>query len=221
MEPHFTENEDVEKVKRWWREYGRSIVIGVVVGLLIMAGVRAWMAHQEETAQTASALYAQLTQAVSAENDEAALDIAQRLEGEYGSTPYADLAAFVSAQLKVDAGTPAEAIEPLQGVVEGGATEELRQIARLRLARVLLAVEQPDEALEVLAGTEPGAFSAHYDLVRGDIHTAQNRPRDAREAYDRALSALPEDDPTRRAVQMKRDDLPVGTQQAAGEDANQ
>lgn len=217
MEPHFTENEDVEKVKRWWREYGRSIVIGVVVGLLVMAGVRAWMEYQKETAQAASALYAELNQAAESGEEQTVLELAARLQDEYGGTPYADLAAFAQAQIKVEAGAPADAVEPLERVARNGATQELRQIGRLRLARALLAADRPDAALSTLAESEPGSFAPHYDAVRGDIYAAQERPQDAREAYERALSALPADDPMRRLLQMKRNDMQVAQNQVSDE----
>lgn len=209
MEPHFTEHEDVEKVKRWWREYGRSIVVGVVIGLLIMAGVRAWMAHKEESAQVASALYGQLSQAAASEDEDAVQELAARLQDEYGGTPYADLAAFVQARLKVEAGAPAEAVEPLERVARQGATEELRQVARLRLARAQLAADRPDAALSTLAEGEPGSFASHYEAVRGDIYAAQERQQEARAAYERALAGMPSDDPMRQLLQMKRDDLRV------------
>ena len=52
-----TEDQQLEELKKWWKENGSSIITGVVLGLAILFGARAWFAWQERTAQQASAVY--------------------------------------------------------------------------------------------------------------------------------------------------------------------
>ncbi len=207
MEPHFSEDDDVERVKRWWREYGRAIVIGVVIGLLVMAGTRYWMDYQQGRAQHAALAYEQVMAALEAGDYAKVVERGQGLREHYEGTPYADLAALAIARAQVANGHPDAAVAPLKAVAEGGAMAALKEVAQLRLARVLLASGKPQEALDRVKSVQAGAFRAQFEALAGDAHRALNQPKQAREAYERALAAMAPDDALRQAVQIKRNEL--------------
>lgn len=219
MEPRFSDDDEVETVKRWWREYGRSIVVGVTLGLLAMAGFRAWLGYQEERSQSASLAYTRVLEALNADDRAQVLEHGRVVVDEYSGTPYADLARFAMARVRVEEGGAAEAAELLRSVVANGATEALRQLARLRLAQALLAAGQAEQALSVLAEGEPGSFAARYAAVRGDIHAAQGRTAEAHEEYGQAIAQLPADEPLRMLLELKRNDLALGSDAAGQESA--
>lgn len=207
MEPRFSEEDDVEKVKRWWRDYGRAIVVGVIIGLLVMAGWRYWGDYQQRHAQQAALAYEQVLSALQAGKPDHVVELARELREQYGSTPYADLAALAMARAEVQSGHPDKAVEPLRAVAEGGAMGALKEVAQLRLARVLLATGKPQEALDVVKGVEAGAFRAQFETVAGDAHAALGQAQAAREAYERALAAMAPNDSLRGTVEMKRNEL--------------
>jgi predicted negative regulator of RcsB-dependent stress response len=67
-----------------------------------------------------------------------------------------------------------------------GRTEDpqLALVARLRLARVQLALSKPDDALATLsAAKDAGAFEPRFQEVRGDIHLAKGDREAALKAY--------------------------------------
>jgi predicted negative regulator of RcsB-dependent stress response len=63
----------------------------------------------------------------------------------------------------------------------------LRDIARLRLAAVLLDEKAYDEALRALEAKHSSAYESQFAALRGDILVAKNQPADARAAYQLAL----------------------------------
>jgi len=84
--------------------------------------------------------------------------------------------------------------------------ENIRQLARLRLARVLREQGETAQALDVLAGPFPEAFEAAVEELRGDLYLAQGERDQAREAYRKALAA-PAGGGDRDLLQMKFNEL--------------
>jgi len=83
----------------------------------------------------------------------------------------------------------AKAAERLRAVMDHSEDEQLRVVARLRLARVLLADNKADDALAVVQKAPDGAFAARYDEVRGDGLFAKGEKGSALDAYRAALTA--------------------------------
>ena len=64
MAAHLTEEEQIEALKRWWKDYGTTVLIAAVVGL---GGFFAWnqyQAHQVRKASDASEVYEKFAAAV-------------------------------------------------------------------------------------------------------------------------------------------------------------
>ena len=215
MDEFLSEREQVEVLRRWWRENGGWIIGGLVVGIAALFGWRAWSAHQLEQAEAASAIYGELLAAVDRGDREQGLSIAATLAEDYSGTPYADHAGLALAKLHMDAGEADAAAAALQAVLESTGDAELAHIARLRLARVRLQQGQPEAAVELLEDVDEGGFAALYAALRGDIHVARDDVEAARAAYRRALAIDAPGIIDRNVVQMKLDALGSGAE--AGE----
>ena len=189
MEDDFlTDEQQADQVKSWLRQNGPFLIAGVVLGLAGLFGWNQWQRYQEQRAEAASALYDQLLQSVGEQRVEVAAGQLQQLESEFASSAYVDQARLSMAGLYVSRIKPEEAIARLQLVVDKGAAEEIRNIARLRLARLLSAGEKHEEALKVLNVSGTGAFAPLFHDVRGDVYYAMGKLPEARSEYEQALN---------------------------------
>jgi predicted negative regulator of RcsB-dependent stress response len=207
MSDHLIEQEQVEQIKQFLRTYGKPIIAGVVVGLLIMFGWRYYQAEKALMNAQASAAYEKLLRDVNDDNAQAIHSDATQLIKEYKSTPYAQQASFILARQAVYDGDYDAAIEHLQWVLDEADQPSMRQAARLRLARVLSAKQRYDEALQIITKVEDPAFQMAVDEVQGDILLAKGDHRGAQLAYQAALSQLKKADFNYPLLQMKYDDL--------------
>lgn len=215
MDEFLSEREQVEALRRWWNENGRWIIGGLVVGVAVLFGWRAWNSHQAEQAEAASTIYGELLTAVEAGNRDRAMSLQDELAREFARTPYADQAGLALALLHINAGDPESAAGALTNVLAATGDEELAHVARLRLARVRLEQNQPEAALQVLAGAEEASFAPLYAHVRGDILIANGDLEGARAAYRQALAVGEPGVIDRNLVQMKLDALGVAVEAPA------
>jgi len=191
VEVYRDENEQVEALRRWWSENGRSIVIGVVLALGLGFGWQGWQKYSQEQADAASDIYQAMIQNIALPDSAAAAELAQRLKSEFGSTTYAQFAALHLAADAVNAGELTEAQAQLRWVL-GKASQgsDMAQVAQLRLARVLAAAGENEQALAILAETPANAYRAAYAVARGDVLRAQGERDAARQAYSDAQALL-------------------------------
>jgi predicted negative regulator of RcsB-dependent stress response len=188
VESYRTEEEQLEALKRWWSENGRSIVITVVLTLSAVLGWQAWQGRQQQVAEGAALLYEQMLARMSTaqgeQNSTGVEQLARQLKEDYGSGVYARFAALHLARLAVERGDLQAAAEELRWVIERAeAASELAAVARLRLARVLAAQGETESALQILAERTVSGFAGAYAAARGDILLAAGRRDEAREAY--------------------------------------
>src|SRR5207244_6277705 len=106
----------------------------------------------------------------------------QRLE-RFSATAYAPRGALLYAKLLYDAGDKTAAKAQLQWVIEHGGEDELKSVARFRIAQILLDEKQYDEALKTLDATTDPAFAAIYSDLKGDILATAGKTTEARAAY--------------------------------------
>ena len=200
METFTSDDQTEEAVKQWWKENGKSIIAGAVIGIGAVLGWQGWQAHVTQQGREAAAVYDKMFASL-VTAPEAATQEAQVLVTEYGSTPYAALAELAMAKLKVESGDSAAAMEHLRKAMASAKMPEIQAVARLRLARLTADGGKPDEALALLA--EVNGFSASGEEVRGDILLAQGKRDEAKAAYQKALEA----GGNQATLRMKLDDL--------------
>ncbi len=216
MDTLTTEEQQLAAIKQWWKENGSSIVTGVVLGLAVLFGGKAWFAYQERNAQTASNIYAAMMRALQAGDALNTGEKAGLLLADYGNTPYASLGALALARIRLEEGEADAARGQLQWVLDNSDSAIFRDIARLRLARVLIAGGELDAATAVVGQTESaGAFNALFTEVRGDIQRARGDLTGASDAYQQALAAMPPGTQERDLLQLKYTDALAAASSAA------
>jgi len=199
------EQEQLEDLKAWWKQWGNTIagvVIAVCAGVIAVQGWRWWTGQQ---AEKASVFYNAVSDAVRSNDTAKAKDAMAQLADKYGGTPYAPRASLIVAATLFDAGDKAGAKAQLQSVIDRDSEDELKQIARLRLAAIQLDDKQYDDALRTLDAKHDDAFAGIYADMRGDILVAAGRNAEARAAYQTALARFDARSPYRNFVQVKLD----------------
>lgn len=214
MDELLSEKEQIERMRSWWSEYGAYVIGGVVLGALILFGFNYYQSAQVKEQVAASELYDDLTDEIVAGDLDAAEAIVTELADKHGRSTYLAQARLALARLYMDKNRDLDAAESLRALLAMDGYEPFKSVARLRLAKILLYQDRPDEALGVLEGHGGGAFSARYAEVRGDAYVALGRFTEARAAYE---AAMLEQSPVvdRALVQLKLLDLPEDDAQAS------
>lgn len=182
-----TEEEQVEALKRWWKENGRSTMTGVIVGIVIIVGWNIWQDYKHNQSLQASALYAQLLSAQNDGNLESAEKIAERIRGQFGGTAYSAYAGLFDAKIKVQRGDLDAAKQSFEAVIKS-AEDEIAHVARLGVIRILLAKGEYEQGLQMIAEANYGdGFAGAYDELKGDLYVALDRLGEARTAYQSAV----------------------------------
>lgn len=211
------DEEQLEAIKKWWDENGKSLVFGGVLALVGVFGYQAWQTQVRETGEAASAVYEDMLAAITLDSPFATIGeeqlttgrfLANQLKEQHADSTYAHFAAMFLARLAVDEGDLDAAKQELNWAIDNGMDESLVVIAKMRLARVHLAAGDADAGLGVLSGVEPGEHVASFEEARGDLYLAKGDQALARESYKVALDSL-EDDDVRPMLQMKLDDMSI------------
>ena len=201
-----TDDEQVEKLKKWWEENGRSVIAGIIIGVGGLFGYRYWVDLQEDAAEAASTHFVQMMEALKASDSAGVTDQADTLISEYSNTEYATLARFALARNLVENEKFDQAKIQLEKIIGSEGDTPLGFLARKRLAAIQLQSAQPEQALATLSVEFPPAFSAGVDELKGDIYVQQGKIDEAAKAYREALSANP-GPANGEFLQQKLDDL--------------
>jgi predicted negative regulator of RcsB-dependent stress response len=189
VEIYDTEEEQVEALKRWWKANGQSTIAGLIVGIALILGWNYWQGYKKERALQASALYDQLMKTLNEDNKDSAEKMAERLQEQFQATPYASYAGLFQAKIKVQQGDIAAAKQVLEKIARDS-NNELSNVAKLRLVRLMLAAGEYEQGLKLIAEVDPSSassFSGNYDELVGDLYVALDRLDEARTSYQKAL----------------------------------
>ena len=187
MNEYLTEQEERALLKKWWNDYGKSIAIAIVVGLAASYGWRYWQQHKLQRAERASAIYQQLVAADTQAKQDQVEQLAAELQNHYAKSPYATLANFHLAADAVNAAQYQKALINLRWVRDHSNSPEFKQIARLRSARILLQLKQPQSALDTVKPVEDSSFQGLIDQVQGDAYSALGQKAQAKAHYQAAM----------------------------------
>lgn len=201
------EQEQIDALKAWWRQYGRLVIAAVIAFIVGVAGVQGWLYYKTQLANKASDVFAELEEAVRVGDAKRTGDLSKRLVSDYARTAYAARGALLAAKASVEAGDAKGAEEQLRWAVDNARDEPVRALANLRLAALLLDGQRYDDALKVLSAAHPEPFAALFADARGDVYVAAGKTPEARLAYQAALDKLPKSNTYRNVVEVKRDAL--------------
>lgn len=201
------EQEQLEAIKDWWKQFGNMVVLAVVACALTVTTFYGWRYYRHQQSLAAVTLYEQLESAQRANELKRVRDIAAQITGQYGSTAYAGMAALAAARASFTAGDLAAAKTQLQWVIDHAKEDEMRDVARLRLAGILLDEKNYAEALKLAEAKPVEPFSVLYADMKGDILVAQGKVAEARAAYQQALAKSDANQPYHQILQLKLDAL--------------
>ncbi|WP_267256832.1 YfgM family protein [Coxiella endosymbiont of Ornithodoros maritimus] len=185
-----SDQEQIEMIKKWWRDYGRLIALVIVIGLLIGFGWRYWRHHQLEKTEHASTLYIQLQILASQNSWDKTKPLTDRLIKDYGKTPYATMASFLNVKRAVEQNHLPSALDQLQWVMKNATVPDLKQLARLRASRILLAENRLKAALNLLQTVDDQAYQPLVDEIKGDIYAAMGNRESAKQFYETAQKSM-------------------------------
>lgn len=219
VDEYMNEDDQAEVVKRWWRDNWLWVLSGIVLGL---AGLTGWQYYQRYVAQRSEAAANTLNQFAAAlvTDTNKATALMNEMTTKYDATPYAPLAHLLQAQHAVEVEDLAGAETALRAVMADNRDPELTQVAKLRLARVLIEQGKQDEALTLLDVSKPSGFTAQMHEIRGDALLSKQDQAAAIAEYQAALAAFQTDSSADVSLlQLKLADLGVSTHSSEGQTA--
>ena len=221
MDEFLSEKEQIAQIRQWWGENGMYIIAGLVVGIAGLVGWNQWQQYRETRAGEGSEAYTAMSEALENATAVTAFEVGARLISEYQDTPYADLAGFALAKYHVGQSEAELAAGYLSGVLENTRDEEIRHIARLRLARLQMEQAEYATALQTLAIPDPGRFAARYHELRGDAHFGLVDQATARDEYRQALGLFEQGVVNTQLLQMKLDSLAEELSEESSEESSE
>ena len=189
MSVYMTEEEQIEALKKWWKKYSNTIIITFSLILLVLAGYKYWNWNRENTQLLASNTYEHMMFSFSNQESDKVKSYANKLIDDYSGTIYADVAHLTLAKQFIDKGEVTQGKEELQHVINQGNTKAIKQIASIRLARVLLSEKKYNQALKQLEDVKYESFQPMISELRGDIYAATGKYPQAYTAYKEAIAA--------------------------------
>jgi len=204
-----SEEEQLNQMRSWWSEYGSFVIGGIVIGASLLFGINYYQSKTLQSQLDASVAYEKLVKHVfSGRLDDAELTEIE-IATSYSDTIYVAQAGLAMARLYMDQNRDQDAADALRGVVDGNGDDELKGVARLRLARIYLYQDKAEEVVNLLTGEEGDAFSVVFGEVLGDAYTMLGRTAEAADAYQKVLmNPLSQGVVDQQLVQWKALDLP-------------
>lgn len=217
-----SEKEQLDALRAWWAENGSYVMGGIAVGIVVIFGWNSWQSGVADAEIEASTLFEDVMEAASLNLIDTAVPPAESLFAEHPDSPYASQARLALARLYMDRGRDQDAVDVLKPLAESAGDDELSLVGKLRMARILLYQDKPEEVLAIASGQEGTAFAARFSDVLGDAYVALGEYAEAEAAYLAALNDNPQA-PTVDAtlIQLKINDLPAPDQVVAVEAAAQ
>ena len=202
------EQEQLAALKAWWQENGGLVVTALTLVLAVLAGWQGWNYYQRNQAVQASNLYSVVQKAAGEGNLKLVRENTGAILDGYPRTAYAAMAALVSAKAHFQAGDLKTARAQLAWVTENAKDEGLQDLARLRLASVMLDEKAYDDALKTLAAKHGAGFDALFLASKADVLVALGKKDEARSAYQAALEKTDAKDAALRgSIQLRLDAL--------------
>jgi predicted negative regulator of RcsB-dependent stress response len=201
------EQEQIEALMTWWKNNRNQILGALLIVVVAVGGWRGWQYYQRQQAVAAATLYQQFIQQLSSNDAKRINDAAAAVMDKFSSTAYATRAALLAAQVNEQKNDKARAKTQLQWVIDHAGEDTLKDVARLRLAAVLLDEKNYADALKLLDAKHPDSFDGLYADLRGDVLSAQGKIDEARSSYKLAYEKIDAQSMYRNLIQMKLDAL--------------
>jgi predicted negative regulator of RcsB-dependent stress response len=199
------EQEQLDALKAWWKQYGNIITWFLIIVLAAFSAWKAWGIYQSKQSVQASMLFEELQKSIQDKDQAKVLRAATDVEEKYSSTYYAQMAGMLAAKYAFDINDLKTAKAQLIWIQEHGKTDEFKSLAKIRLAGILLDEKSFDDAMKLLSGDFPSELVSTVEDRKGDILMAQNKIDEARTAYQAALDKSTDKSPSYQLIQLKLD----------------
>ena len=203
MEQYETEEQQVEAIKRFWKENGLALVIGALLGLGGLLGWRYYNDSQIEAKEQASFAYEKASEDLL--KGELGFSQAKTFIDSHSGTGYAILMALELSQQAIERKDLTEAANQLEFVANNAKLSAVQSVAQLRLARIQIDQGSLELALASADKITDEAFNSQSQEIRGDVYQVQKLFDKARAAYSAALETNARD----KVLKMKLDNLAI------------
>ncbi len=201
------EQEQIDALKAWWNENSNSILGILLIVLLTVGGWRGWDYYQTQQSIESATLFEQFLQQMDSGDVDRINDAAIAIRDKFSGSGYSPRAMLLAAGVNEQSGDRGVVRGQLQWVIDHASEESLKDVARLRIAALLLDEEKYAEAMQQLETKHTPSFDGLYADLKGDVLLAQGKTDEARSAYNLAYEKLSEDSRYRTIIQMKMDSL--------------
>src|SRR3989338_9412133 len=201
------EQEQLDALKAWWKGNGNYLLGALLIAIVAMGGWRGWQYYQNQQSSEAATLYAEFARQLKSGDAKRVNDAAAMVMDKYAATGYSPRAALLAAQVNEQVDEQARAKTQLHWVIDHAEEAGLKDVARLRLAAVLLDEKNYDNALQLLEAKHPASFDGLYADLKGDVLSAQGKNEEARSVYKLAYEKTDANSSYRNLIEMKLDAL--------------
>jgi len=195
-----TEEEQVDKIKKWWNSNGKQIIAGAVLGLAGVFGWNSYGDYQDSQALNSRTLY------LSYASDSSNVGAYDKLIKDHPSSSYADQATLLMAKYLFEAENYSLALEALKPLISSENTV-IASTAILRSASLYLELREHNKALTILNVDAEEGFSGLFYNLTGDIYLDLSNNEEAKKYYSLAIENITENSSLTQLIQIKLDDL--------------
>lgn len=218
MSVYMTEDEQLESIKKWWQRNGNVVVVIFSVLLMTMAGYRYMNWHNNKITQQASIAYENMMVAFSNHDNKSVRSYANQLIKDYSHSVYADVAHMTLAKLFISKDKLDLAQNELQTVASNSKMPALKQIAKIRIARIMAANKSYEPALNELTKVDDNAYLPVINELKGDIYSARGQYKEAISSYRLAIDEVKTNGMGNLFLEMKSNELAMKSQSSSLED---
>ncbi|MBQ8706462.1 MAG: tetratricopeptide repeat protein [Succinivibrionaceae bacterium] len=212
-----TEEQQAEALQKFWKENGKTILCGVLIGIAGIFGWQYYKQYQLQQMEKSTEQYIQTFKRISTNYNDATVTAVSDFISQHKSDTYGEIAALNLASQLVDFGGDFEKAERYLKIAEGSGDSAVSSIAKIRLARVQTQLAKYDEAEKTVRSVKAKMYQATVNEILGDIAFAKGDQNAARKAYQAAYDLVKGTNEEKMNVMLKikLDDLSVASGSAS------
>ncbi len=189
MSKYETEEQQVAALKEWWKENGKAIIAGIVIGLGLLYGWQAWQKSQKTKIAEASLQYTLVLEHLQEKRFADVVSTSEILINDFAKSPYAALASLAKTKAYLSEGAKEDALASAKESVSLALTDDIKSLANVRLAQVQIDAGSYEDAISSLNAINDAKFVPQADMLKGDIYLAQENVEQAKASYKKALDS--------------------------------
>ena len=201
-----TEEEQVEKLEKFWNLYKWVITFAIIFLLGIYFAYNYYLDQKVKNTAQASQLYQEILIKKITDID-LIIEKVTLLKKSSSNTPYASRSAIYLSKLYSQENKNEAAIKELVWASENSPEESIESIAYYLLANIYLVTNKLDEAMIAAVKIDTIGFQTLTKDIIGDIYLKQDNKEEARKSYIEALKLYKGQGDIRKVIQNKIDSI--------------